>query len=431
MAAAAVAASACAIPAVTGSATGDSVTQLQDKLGSTQSQLNSNKHQQQSLSSRVSELNSQVSATSAQLHLVQSREAEAEARLAGYETRLAATRAAILGEEAHLRRVRRDLGRARRALGAELRGQYEQPPQSLVSVLVDAKGMQQLLDTLEYESAVKHHEQTVIGSARAARRQAIATAARLRKLQQDDAEAAGTAQTQTNALAGMNALLSSEQSALNDERAAQSTALAASQARGTQLRAAIATISKQEQAAEQAAQAINTPSPSTGDGGSGLGVTAGWAIPYKVVLCESGGQNLPPNSAGASGYYQILPSTWREFGGSGPAAYEAQRPSRMPSPHASGTVERVLPTGPARRSPASPSTSAGSLFPVITGKVTALSEAWVGARSGAGTGSGGVGARSGGVGARSGGVGARSGRRGLTAAAGARSGRAAGARRGA
>ena len=53
------------------------------------------------------------------------------------------------------------------------------------------------------------------------------------------------------------------------------------------------------------------------------GASGGWAIPYAIVLCESGGQNLPPNSAGASGYYQIIPSTWKLFGGSGPAAYLA------------------------------------------------------------------------------------------------------------
>jgi hypothetical protein len=44
-----------------------------------------------------------------------------------------------------------------------------------------------------------------------------------------------------------------------------------------------------------------------------------------IVLCESGGQDLPPNSAGASGYYQIIPSTWKLFGGSGPAAYLAPK----------------------------------------------------------------------------------------------------------
>jgi hypothetical protein len=42
-------------------------------------------------------------------------------------------------------------------------------------------------------------------------------------------------------------------------------------------------------------------------------------------MCESGGQNLPPNSAGASGYYQIIPGTWRLYGGSGRAAWLASK----------------------------------------------------------------------------------------------------------
>jgi hypothetical protein len=48
-----------------------------------------------------------------------------------------------------------------------------------------------------------------------------------------------------------------------------------------------------------------------------------WAIPSYIVQCESTFQNLPPNSAGASGYYQIIPGTWSSFGGSPPDnAYE-------------------------------------------------------------------------------------------------------------
>lgn len=52
-----------------------------------------------------------------------------------------------------------------------------------------------------------------------------------------------------------------------------------------------------------------------------------WAIPSYIVACESGGQNLSPNSAGASGYYQIIPSTWASYGGLqyGPAAYESSK----------------------------------------------------------------------------------------------------------
>ena len=55
------------------------------------------------------------------------------------------------------------LRRARRALAAELVSQYEQPQQSLVSVIVTSSGFQQLLDQLEVPvggeaaGAVDHH----------------------------------------------------------------------------------------------------------------------------------------------------------------------------------------------------------------------------------------------------------------------------------
>ncbi len=60
----------------------------------------------------------------------------------------------------------------------------------------------------------------------------------------------------------------------------------------------------------------------------GLGASGGpWVIPTPIVMCESGGQNLSPNSAGASGYYQIIPSTWALFGGTQytPQAYLAPK----------------------------------------------------------------------------------------------------------
>ena len=64
--------------------------------------------------------------------------------------------------------------------------------------------------------------------------------------------------------------------------------------------------------------ALARRSASAGPGGP-------WAIPWPIVQCESGGQNLPPNTAGASGYYQMLPSTWKGLGGSTPAAYQASK----------------------------------------------------------------------------------------------------------
>lgn len=60
----------------------------------------------------------------------------------------------------------------------------------------------------------------------------------------------------------------------------------------------------------------------------GLGASGGpWVIPTPIVMCESGGQDLPPNYATASGYYQILTSTWALYGGTQytPQAYQAPK----------------------------------------------------------------------------------------------------------
>jgi hypothetical protein len=119
----------------------------------------------------------------------------------------------------------------------------------------------------------------------------------------------------------MNALLQSRQTALQGARAAQQGALAAARAKGAQLRAAIARVQAEQAAAQRAAASLSAAASA----GPALGPSGGWAIPYAIVLCESGGQNLPPNSAGASGYYQILPSTWKLYGGTGPAAYLASK----------------------------------------------------------------------------------------------------------
>jgi len=310
--------------------------------------LSSTHSQEQSLAEKVKGLDSQVSGLAGQVSLVQSREAAARAQLAAEDEQLDEARADVVAEQLRLARLHKILRLARRALAAQLVSQYEQPQQSFISLLVNAGGFQQLLDQIQYMSSAKHHEQSILVVTREAQAETVAASARLLRLEQADIRAADTTETQTSALAGMSALLSSREQALTDERSAQATALAATQAKGAQLTDAIATIQKQEAAARAAAEAVTkvtVPAPTTitpgatdtsltsggaaGAATSGTGVPStgsdGWAIPYSVVLCESGGQNLPPNGAGASGYYQIEPATWKGYGGTGPAAYLASK----------------------------------------------------------------------------------------------------------
>jgi hypothetical protein len=123
----------------------------------------------------------------------------------------------------------------------------------------------------------------------------------------------------------MNVLLAAKQGALQRARDAQQAALGASQARAAGLRSQISQIRAEQAAAARraaaaaaAARAAARSAPQSGPAPAG-----GWAIPNSIVQCESGGQNVPPNSAGASGIYQIMPGTWKMYGGSGPAAYLA------------------------------------------------------------------------------------------------------------
>ena len=116
--------------------------------------------------------------------------------------------------------------------------------------------------------------------------------ARLEVKRRDEADAV---QRRQNALASMRDGLAARQRTQIRARAARAAALA-----GTRDGRRAATAS------------------SAGPGGP-------WAIPWPIVQCESGGQNLSPNRAGASGYYQFLPTTWRNLGGSTPAAYQASK----------------------------------------------------------------------------------------------------------
>jgi septal ring factor EnvC (AmiA/AmiB activator) len=343
--AAALGLSVCSGLLVAGSATGATspdVTQLQSKLHSAKSQLGATQTHQQTLAGSISALNGQVSSLSGQISAVQSREAAAQGQLAGYDAALSQARSEIKLERARLRMLKRRLERASKLLAAQLRSQYEQPEQSFVSLLVNANGFNQLLSQLQYLDSAKRDQQKIIQLARSAKAQAERATVRIDKLEQADERAASAAALQTDALSGMNSLLSSRQDALNLEREAQATALSASQTKGSQLRSAIHEIQVKEAAAQQATQTFSGGGTSgttttgtttgttgttttAGSGGAGLSGSGGWAIPYAIVLCESGGQNLPPNSAGASGYYQIIAATWKLFGGSGPAAYLASK----------------------------------------------------------------------------------------------------------
>src|ERR1019366_6253439 len=219
---------------------------------------------------------------------------------------------------------------------------------------LESHGFSDLLERITYLRDAEHQQQGIIAITRSAKAQADAATRQLTKLEASDRQITADTAIRAQALAGMNSLLQSKQAALKQAQAVQQSALSASRTRGSQLQAQISQI-EALQAAQQGAQQAQQPVASSGPA---LGASGGWVIPYAIVLCESGGQKLPPNGAGCLPGEQVragrgrLPDLeWRrgrvQLGlrrnGRDPLAQ-----SRGPRRPGSGAMPRPAPGPPAR-----------------------------------------------------------------------------------
>jgi septal ring factor EnvC (AmiA/AmiB activator) len=297
------------------------------RLGRLHSQLGAQQAREHSLAASVSSLNRLIATLDSQISLVENREATLAGELAADRAKLTHVHQQLTRERARLVVLRHRLATARVRLSRQLVGSYESAKPDLVSVVLNARGFNDLLEQIDFLGRAEHAQQSVITATRVAKARADEAARRLAELERTDTQITRATEIRVRAVAGMNALLHSKQGALQSARAAQQSALAASRTRGAQLRTQIHHVEAQQAAAEAAARrAAQASAPASSANPLGpTGGSGGWAIPYAIVLCESGGQDLPPNSAGASGYYQIIPSTWKLFGGTGPAAYLASK----------------------------------------------------------------------------------------------------------
>jgi ABC-type transporter Mla subunit MlaD len=275
-------------------------------VGDLSSALGGQRSRAQALATSARTLGAVISRLDAQIALIEARRMAIESELAADRSSLDGVRADQAAGQAHLVRLVAQLGLARRVLARELVSGYEHDPPDVVSVVLAAHGFADLLDRLEYVRAAKRHEREVIAAATTAKARTEDAARRLAVLAARDRAITDAVAARARAVEAISQLLAARRAALADARAARLAALSATSARASQLQHALDKLK-----AELAA---------------GAGQAYGrWAIPQAIVTCESGGQNLPPNYAGASGYYQFLPSTWAGLGGSTPAAYLAPK----------------------------------------------------------------------------------------------------------
>ncbi len=286
--------------------------------GTLRDRIESGKAREGRLSGQLARLSRLEAAMAKDVAVLQGRVNAVQTELEAAQQRARATAAALAEEQARVARLQRRLAEVRRKLSALLRQRYVNPEPDVVTVLVNARGFEDLLETVEYVRRVQTADTRLLDVVRAARADAKREEARLDELSdRRDAEAEAI-ERQRNALGGILSSLQARRAALAAARAARQAALTRTRAGRRKAQKALTRL-EAERAARARATSFSTPTP------VGPKPSGDWAIPAAIVQCESGGQNLTPNGAGASGYYQMLPATWAGLGGSTRHAYQASK----------------------------------------------------------------------------------------------------------
>jgi peptidoglycan hydrolase CwlO-like protein len=296
LATAACVAFACALtPLATASAT--DVNALQAKVEAARSQASSLASELQATQSRLSTAQAQASAAAA-------REQQLSGLLATGEARSAALAGRVKGAQHRLGVQQGRLARAKKALAQRLVAIYESGTPSTAGVVLGSSSFDDLATRTDYLREIEDSDAALaqrVAQVRNEVRRGFARVAALKDRVDAYNARLSSARSQISAVRARAGAKAGQLQSISASRAASLSKLKSN------IGSWVADIQQAQQASRAAAE--NTV-------GRWLG--GPYAIPTYIVMCESGGDYSAVNpSSGAGGAYQILPSTWRLYGGQG------------------------------------------------------------------------------------------------------------------
>ena len=255
--------------------------QLSDKVDSQTAQIASLTDQAHQAGAHAMELNAQVQTAEAHSHELAKQLDAAEQQLELLRGRYAQSV--------------KDLDRRLVAI-------YESDAPDYVTVLLSSDGFDDLSTRSDYLNALHQADIRIADKVASLRDQVAGNVHQVADLkQQSDQEA--------EQLASAKQSFEASQQAANQSAAAVVAARSGTQSSLADAQDQVAQL-EQEQAAQQSSSSSGAGNPAYLGGP--------YSIPTYIVMCESGGNYHALNSSsGAGGAYQILPSTWAAYGGTG------------------------------------------------------------------------------------------------------------------
>ncbi len=239
-----------------------SVGQLQQGISAGQSRISG-------LSSTVAGQTSRLSQVQGRIGALEHQAAALYASIAPELTEMARLRVQITRDRQQLSVLEALQAHAESVLAQQLVGSYESDRPDLVTVVLEAKGFQDLLDRIAYQTTVQHQDAQVVKSVRATREAVVAEAIRLGAIEARLQALTAKVIAQRNALLAAKQALVPQELALQRARSASASQLAAIKSQVSSLQSQLSKI----QVAQAASAAGVSPATFSGPVSSSGGFT--------------------------------------------------------------------------------------------------------------------------------------------------------------
>ena len=261
------------------------------------------KQEAQALGSQIQSATDQLAAAQQRAIDAAEREAELNAVLVKGEAKERRLEVAVAESQRRLAAARRHLTSSRETLSARLVDIYRSGMPDMTTLILESDGFDDLATRAEYLRRIEEADASLVARVRTTRDAVSEGLGEVEDAERRAAEHNDRVTAARDEIAAVRAEAEAQAAALADLRAQRQTAIETLQAKvgdWTQ------EVQRLERISARQAQ---------GEVANWFGE---WAIPYAIVMCESGGDFTAVNpTSGAGGAYQILPSTWQLYGGEG------------------------------------------------------------------------------------------------------------------
>lgn len=273
-------------------------------VGTLEAKLSVAREEASSLASQLQRAQGELAAAQEEASAASAREEKLTGLLASGEERSARLAGTVRRTQAHLAEERARLQRARRVLAERLIAIYESGEPDTASAILAASNFEELATSSEYLARIEQSDSSLASRVAQVRRAVAAALQRIAALKAR--------------VDAYNERLTAARSEIAGVRQEAEAAAARLRSVAASRTASLATLKSRIGAWVSDIEAAEAANREEAEGTVERWLGGPYSIPAYIVMCESGGNYSALNpSSGAGGAYQILPSTWKLYGGQG------------------------------------------------------------------------------------------------------------------